>query len=54
MTLAGAYVGAVEGVGFLDVTGDYIIPFAVIGCGLGFLIGIVLDTFLPRKKTISN
>jgi hypothetical protein len=54
MTLAGAYLGVVEGLGFLDVSGDYIIPFAVIGCGLGLLIGMVLDTFLPRKKTISN
>jgi hypothetical protein len=49
MTLAGAIIGLAGGSGVLHLEFDYVLPCAAIGYGIGFLLGLSLDAFLPRK-----
>jgi hypothetical protein len=50
MSLAGALIGLIAGRSILVVNLDYILPCAAIGCGIGFLLGMWLDAFLPKKN----
>jgi len=48
MGLAGAVLGAVAGTGMIANL-DYILPCAVLGCAVGFLLGMILDAFVYKK-----
>ncbi len=49
MTFAGAFLGAVAGLGPI-VNLDYILPCSLVGCAVGFLMGMFLEMFLYKPK----